>query len=142
MKQTGIFNPSFTVENFGFKNLRSVAYNLEAPMLYEESIRRNEAPWFPAAPSTRETGIHTGRSPQDKFTVRDATTENVVWWDNNKADDARAVRALLAGLPRRTPKARELFVQDLYAGADPAHRLQRAHLHRISPGTRCSSATC
>ncbi len=32
-----------------------------------------------------ETGIHTGRSPNDKFTVRYALTEKTVWWDNNKA---------------------------------------------------------
>ena len=71
MKQTGIFNPSFTVENFGFKNLNSVAYNLEAPMLYEESLRRSEAVLVPGGAINAETGIHTGRSPKDKHTVRE-----------------------------------------------------------------------
>ena len=37
------------------------------------------------------TGQHTGRSASDKFVVRDAETENQVWWDNNKADDARRI---------------------------------------------------
>ena len=47
-----------------------------------------------------ETGAHTGRSAQDKFTVRDATTEKAVWWDNNKAMTPEQFELLLGGLPR------------------------------------------
>ena len=51
------------------------------------------------------------------------TTEKAVWWDNNKADDARAFRRCCWADFRDHAESRELFVQDLYAGADPAHRL-------------------
>ena len=43
MQQTGVFNPSYGVEKFGLEGARSVAYNLEAPALYEESLARKEA---------------------------------------------------------------------------------------------------
>ena len=74
MKQRGIFNEAHGVEKFGFKGLKNVAYNLHAPELYEESIRRGEAVLVPGGAINAETGIHTGRSPSDKFTVRDAST--------------------------------------------------------------------
>jgi phosphoenolpyruvate carboxykinase (ATP) len=96
MKQIGTFNPAFGIEKFGFKNLGTVAYNLEAPMLYEESIRRNEAVIVPGGAINAETGIHTGRSPKDKHTVRDANTENVIWWENNNSITPEQFDNLLA----------------------------------------------
>ena len=52
--------------------------------LIEEAIRRGEARFAASGALVVETGAHTGRSAQDKYTVRDATTEKAVWWDNNK----------------------------------------------------------
>ena len=69
-----------------------------------------------------ETGAHTGRSAQDKHTVRDATTEKAVWWDNNKPMSPEHF-ALLWDDFRAHAASRELYVQDLFAGADPTHRL-------------------
>ena len=61
----GIFNPEFPVESFGFKNLGSVHYNLTAPMLYEESLRRNESVLAAGGAIVAETGAHPGRSAKD-----------------------------------------------------------------------------
>jgi phosphoenolpyruvate carboxykinase (ATP) len=69
-----------------------------------------------------ETGVHTGRSVQDKFIVRDASTDRSIWWDNNKPL-APEQFALLRDDFRRHVEGRQLFVQDLHAGASPAHRL-------------------
>ena len=74
MQENGVWNKSFGIEKFGLTGIKSASYNLEAPMLYEETIRRNEAVIMPGGPVNAETGIHTGRSPKDKHTVRDATT--------------------------------------------------------------------
>jgi phosphoenolpyruvate carboxykinase (ATP) len=123
MKQTGTFNSAFGVEAFGFKNLGHVAYNLEAPALYEESIRRNEAVVVPGGALNAETGVHTGRSPKDKFTVRDAATEKVVWWDNNNAMSPEHFNVLLADFIRHA-EGKDLFVQDLFGGADPTYRVR------------------
>ncbi|MDB5593321.1 MAG: phosphoenolpyruvate carboxykinase [Hyphomicrobiales bacterium] len=123
MKQTGIFNPSFSVEAFGLKNLGTVAYNLEAPMLYEESIRRGEAVIARGGALNAETGVHTGRSPKDKFTVRDANTEGKIWWENNNSITT-AQFDLLLGDFKAHAEGKDLFVQDLIGGADPALRVK------------------
>ncbi|MEO1040602.1 MAG: phosphoenolpyruvate carboxykinase [Pseudomonadota bacterium] len=90
--------------------------------LYEEAVRRGEAKIAKGGALVVTTGQHTGRSARDKFTVRDAETENSVWWDFNASmtpehfstlwDD---MRAHMAGM--------ELFVQELFGGADANHRI-------------------
>ena len=123
MKQRGIFNEAHGVEKFGFKGLKNVAYNLHAPELYEESIRRGEAVLVPGGAINAETGIHTGRSPSDKFTVRDATTEGTVWWENNKSISPDQFDVLLGDMLKHC-EGKDLFVQDLYGGADPETRVK------------------
>lgn len=69
-----------------------------------------------------ETGVHTGRSVQDKFVVRDATTDGTIWWDNNKPMSPEHFEVLWADFQAHAV-TRQLFVEDLHAGASPAHRL-------------------
>ena len=69
-----------------------------------------------------ETGVHTGRSVQDKFIVRDASTERAIWWDNNKPMAPEHFEVLWADFQAHAA-TRQLYVEDLYAGASPAHRL-------------------
>src|SRR5262249_43787698 len=106
----------------GFRNLAAVHWNLEVPELYEIAVKRGEGLVAKDGPLVVATGQHTGRSAQDKFVVRDANSETVVWWDNNKAITpehfARIWEAMTA-----YAQGRELFVQDLYGGADLDHRL-------------------
>ena len=123
MKQTGVFNPAFGIEKFGIKNANSVAYNLEAPALYEESLARKEAILAAGGAIVAETGVHTGRSPKDKFTVRDANVENDVWWGNNAAMLPEHFEILLQDMLAHAA-GKDLFVQDLYGGADPALRVK------------------
>ena len=123
MKQTGIWNAANGIEKQGFGGARSAAYNLDAPMLYEELVRRSEAVVMPGGAINAETGIHTGRSPKDKFTVRDATTEGKVWWGNNNAITPEQFETLLADFQKHA-EGMDLFVQDLYGGADPAFRVK------------------
>ncbi|HUO55702.1 MAG TPA: phosphoenolpyruvate carboxykinase [Rhodoblastus sp.] len=123
MAETGLFNPEFPVETFGFKNLNNVFYNLTAPALYEESLRRNEGVLAAGGALVAETGAHTGRSAKDKFVVRDETTENNIWWDNNGAITPANFNALLSDFLAHA-QGKDLFVQDLYGGADPAHRVK------------------
>ena len=123
MQQTGTFNPSFGVDKFGLEGAKSVAYNLEAPMLYEEAIRRGEAVIAPGGAIVAETGVHTGRSPQDKFTVKDGVVDKDVWWDINKSMSPKHFNVLLQDMLDHC-KGRDFFVQDLYGGADPALRVK------------------
>ena len=70
-----------------------------------------------------ETGIFTGRSPKDKFTVRDATTDKKMWWAGNQSITSEQFEALYADFLKHA-EGMTLFAQDLYGGADPGHRIK------------------
>ena len=82
--ETGRRNPDFGIDRFGLEETGVVFYNLQAAELYEHAARNDEARISAGGALVVETGSHTGRSAQDKFVVRDALTEESVWWDNNK----------------------------------------------------------
>ncbi len=111
-----------TIETFPLSISTKIHHNTREAELIEHAIRHGEARFASTGALTVETGAHTGRSAQDKFTVRDATTDKAVWWDNNKPITPEAFDLLLTDF-REYAKSRRLYVQDLFAGADPAHRL-------------------
>jgi phosphoenolpyruvate carboxykinase (ATP) len=119
----GVFNSAQGAETSGFRNLKRVYWNLEAPSLYEQSIARGETQIIQGGALLAETGIHTGRSPKDKFVVRDETTEDNVWWDNNGAITPGNFDTLLEDFLAHA-EGKELFAQDLYGGAEPAYRVR------------------
>jgi phosphoenolpyruvate carboxykinase (ATP) len=109
-------------ETLPLSALAKVHHNTREVELIEAAMRGGEARFSAAGAVVVETGAHTGRSAQDKYTVRDATTEKAVWWDNNKPMAPEQFDLLWADF-REHARSRELYVQDLFAGADPAHRL-------------------
>ena len=119
----GTINPAHGPEAFGLTGLSRVLANLEAPVLVEEALRRGEAQLSRGGALLAETGVHTGRSPKDKFVVKDELTADAVWWDNNGAISREQFDLLLADF-REHAKGRELFIQDLYGGADPTYRVR------------------
>ncbi|MBY0294766.1 MAG: phosphoenolpyruvate carboxykinase [Methylobacterium sp.] len=123
MSDFGVFNGACGAGQVGFRNLKVVFWNLEAPSLYEQALQRGEAQLAAGGALVAETGIHTGRSPKDKFVVRDAATENEVWWDNNGAITPAQFDVLHQDFLAHA-EGKELFAQDLYGGADPAHRVR------------------
>jgi phosphoenolpyruvate carboxykinase (ATP) len=90
--------------------------------LVEHAIRRNEGRLAVTGAFVVETGQHTGRSAQDKYVVRDAATEQAIWWDNSKSMTVEQFDRLHHDFMELARK-KQLFVQDLYAGADLEHRL-------------------
>nr|WP_235919229.1 phosphoenolpyruvate carboxykinase [Aureimonas psammosilenae] len=116
-------NPYRGLETLGFAEPASVAWNLDAASLIELSVRRGEALLTAHGALAVTTGQHTGRSPKDKFVVRDAQTEGRVWWDNNQAITPDAFERLYADFKAHV-MGRDLFVQDLVGGADPATALK------------------
>ncbi|BAT59277.1 phosphoenolpyruvate carboxykinase [ATP] [Variibacter gotjawalensis] len=123
MKETGVKNTAFGADKFGFKDLKAVHWNLTEAPLVEESVRRGEAELTADGALTADTGQHTGRSPKDKFVVIDAMTKDTVWWDNNGKITPEQFNALHEDFIAHAT-GRELFAQDLYGGADPAHRIK------------------
>lgn len=129
MDNIGVFNSAAGAETVGtdgeagFIGLKRVYWNLEAPALSEEAVRRGEAIFATGGALAADTGVHTGRSPKDKFIVRDALTDEAVWWDNNGAMSREQFDTLLQDFLAHM-QGKELFAQDLYAGADPAYRVR------------------
>jgi len=125
-----------------------VRWNLTPAALYEEAVRRDEGVIAAEGPLACRTGQHTGRSPNDKFIVREPSSEaNVAWGKVNRSMEPAHFdvlhRELISSL-----SGKELFVQDCYAGADPKYRLPVRivtelawhslfvrHLFIVDPGT-------
>ena len=113
---------AFGLEAQGFRKLRTVHWNLTAPELYEQSLARDEGRIARGGSLVVLTGQHTGRSAGDKFIVRDPATNAQVWWDSNKPMQPATFDSLFEAMMAYA-ESRELFVQDLFGGADPVHRL-------------------
>ncbi|MFW6027466.1 MAG: phosphoenolpyruvate carboxykinase [bacterium] len=97
--------------------------NLHAPALVEHAVRNEEANLSSHGALVALTGQHTGRSAQDKFVVRHASSEENVWWDNCRALSPEHFGVLLEDA-RKHAQGMRLYVQDLYAAADPGHRIR------------------
>ncbi|PQO22586.1 phosphoenolpyruvate carboxykinase (ATP) [Rhodobacteraceae bacterium WD3A24] len=119
---TGRVNPQQSVETQGMVGLGNVYYNLVEPALIQEAIKRGEGRLGQGGTFLVTTGKHTGRSPKDKFVVRTPRTENTIWWDNNGSMAPDAFDRLQADMLAHMSGG-DYFVQDLYAGADPEHRV-------------------
>ena len=119
---TGRVNPAQTLETQGITGLGTVYYNLIEPALVEAAIARGEGHLGKGGSFLCTTGQFTGRSPKDKHVVRTPSVENTVWWENNRPMAPDAFDRLHADMLEHM-KGRDYFVQDLFGGADPAHRL-------------------
>jgi phosphoenolpyruvate carboxykinase (ATP) len=101
-----------------------VHWNLIAPELFKAAARRNEGEFAEMGPFVAVTTPHTGRSPNDKFVVREPSSENDVDWGKvNKPISAENYQLLLKDVRKYLNEASELFVEDLYCGADAEYRL-------------------
>ena len=118
----GRVNPDQTLENNGLSGLGEVYYNLLEPGLIQESLVRGEGTLGRGGALLVETGTFTGRSPQDKHVVRTPNVEDTIWWENNRPMSEAGFDALYDDMVTHM-KGRDWFVQDLYGGADAAHRI-------------------
>jgi phosphoenolpyruvate carboxykinase (ATP) len=111
------------LEALGIVRSGRVHWNLSPAVLYEIAVRRNEAVLASDGPLVARTGQHTGRSPQDKFTVKEPSTEkNVHWGSINRPVDEANFDALHRDMMTYL-QDKELYVLDAWGGADPAYRL-------------------
>ena len=118
----GRVNPTHTLEDQGISGLGAVYYNQIEPTLVEAAVVRGEGRLGKGGAFLCSTGQFTGRSPKDKFVVRTPSVEDTIWWENNAPMAPEKFDVLHADMLAHM-KGRDYYVQDLYAGADPAHRL-------------------
>ena len=116
--------PAHRLEAQGIETSATVHWNLTTSPLVEQAVSRGEGKLAKDGPIVVKTGKHTGRSAQDKFTVRDAETENTVWWGkSNKPMSPEAFAALKADFLTHLKTRETLFVADLFGGSQPEHRV-------------------
>ena len=123
MQETGVRNSAYGADEFGFKGLAAVDWNLTEAKLYEKALAAGEATIVEGGALCAETGHHTGRSPKDKHTVVDALTENTVWWEGNRKMSKENFDNLYKDFLAHA-KGKKLYAQDLYGGADPKYRIK------------------
>ena len=116
-------NINNSLEALGIVDPASVYWNLSTAALYEEAVARREGIVAVDGPIVCRTGAHTGRSPGDRFLVDEpSSSANIAWGEVNRpiAPDRFAAvhQAVIEHL-----RGKDLFVQDCYAGANPAYRL-------------------
>lgn len=112
------------LSSLGISNLSHTYHNLSTPALYEEAIRRREGTVAHLGPLVVRTGQYTGRSPKDKFIVRDPEWTGDIWWGvHNNPIEHESFDILFTRLQAYL-QGRDVFVQDCYTGADPEYRLR------------------
>jgi len=120
-------NVSFAMEHdliqMGLTGLAAIHANLSPAQLYEEALQRQEVELSADGAVVAKTGQHTGRSPNDKYVVKDATNADQIEWGKvNQPYETANFNALKQRITEYL-KGKEVFVQDLYVGADPAYRM-------------------
>ncbi len=107
----------------GFPARHDLLWNLCPPALFEEAVRRGEGQAVAGGAFNAITTPHTGRSPNDKFVVREPGSERDVWWGKvNQPIGEEQFDLLYQDVVHYLAK-QPLLARDLFAGADPAQRI-------------------
>jgi phosphoenolpyruvate carboxykinase (ATP) len=112
------------LEEHGLNPRGRIFRNPTTALLYTHALPRGDATLAEGGPLVVDTGRHTGRSPKDKFVVREPDSENRIWWgDVNKPIGEEEFERLRDKVAAYLDEAPSLYVVDAFAGADPRHRL-------------------
>lgn len=111
------------LDYLGLNNTANVYWNLTPPQLYEKAIKNGEADLTDKMAFRILTGKYTGRSPKDKFTVKEPSSKDQIDWGPINQPVSPEVFDSLHKKVVNYLNDKDLYVKDLYAGADPDHRL-------------------
>jgi phosphoenolpyruvate carboxykinase (ATP) len=111
------------IEGHGIQNVNMIYWNLSTPALYEHAIRRGEGLLAHLGPLVVRTGSYTGRSPNDKFIVKEPSCAEKVWWGPANQPISEEKFAVLYSRLMAYLQGRDIFIADVHAGTDPQYRL-------------------
>jgi phosphoenolpyruvate carboxykinase (ATP) len=115
---------SYGLDKQGVRNIAAAHWNLSVPVLYEYAIHRREGLIGAGGAFVARTGAFTGRTPKDKYIVQEPSSKADIWWgDINRPIDEAVFESMVQRLTAYF-QGREVFVQDMYGGADPEYRLK------------------
>ena len=122
-KQAANLKSEYGLQNHGLVHLDRVYWNLPEPALYEEAVFRNEGKIVNGGALLVNTGKWTARAANEKYFVKEPTTEDQIdWGKNNRPLSAEKFDGIFSRL-QAFLQGEELFVQDVYAGADPEYQM-------------------
>jgi phosphoenolpyruvate carboxykinase (ATP) len=114
----------FGLDQAGVHHAAHQYWNLTGPLLYEHAIRRREGEIAAGGAFVARTGKFTGRTPRDKYFVEEPSSKDDIWWGGFNKPIGEAVFDRMLERVRAYFQGKDLFVQDLHGGADPAYRLK------------------
>ncbi|HEX2190379.1 MAG TPA: phosphoenolpyruvate carboxykinase (ATP) [Longimicrobiaceae bacterium] len=114
---------SHGLDEHGIRNPGTVFWNLTPAELVEHAVRRGEGSLVEGGPFNAVTSPHTGRSPNDRFVVREPSSEEHVWWGKVNVPISPEHYAALREDVLAHLEGQDLYVRDMWAGADPEYRL-------------------
>ena len=112
-----------TLTNIRLDHLGNIYWNATTAQLYEQVVRRREGIIAHLGPLVVRTGHHTGRSPNDRFFVKDSVSEKMLWWGPGNLPFEEDKFELLYRRIQAYLQGKDVFVQDCNAGADEQYRL-------------------
>jgi len=113
----------YGLEYLNLRNLNNIYWNLTTSGLYEQIIRRREGMLTHLGPVLVRTGAYTGRSPNDKFIVKEPTTEDEIWWSSVNRPFTEEKFAHIWHRLQAYLQGSDIFVQDCYIGVDEKYRV-------------------
>jgi phosphoenolpyruvate carboxykinase (ATP) len=123
MSHPSFIESSYGLDRHGILHTGMEFWNLPPAALYEEAARRREGMIALGGPIVVRTGEYTGRSPNDKFIVKEPESDQRIWWGKvNRPFDLQKFEAVHARMLAYM-QGRDIFVRDCYAGADADYRI-------------------
>ncbi|HVM68676.1 MAG TPA: phosphoenolpyruvate carboxykinase (ATP) [Gaiellaceae bacterium] len=112
------------LEGHGIDPQGEIHFNPTVSLLYSHALERGEGRLVEGGALAVDTGKHTGRSPKDKFVVREPESEDRIWWGDVNAELSQEhFDGLREKVAAHLGDGRDLYVIDAFAGADPKHRI-------------------
>jgi phosphoenolpyruvate carboxykinase (ATP) len=124
MKHIGFKNTSAQLEPLGIQNNETVYWNLSPAELVEHCIQNGSGSLASNGALSIRTGEFTGRSPQDRFIVKDSITEDHVWWGKHNLPFSPSDFDALAEKITTYLSGKDVYVRDVFACADPNYQVK------------------
>jgi len=116
--------PKARLIQIGLKITNDLHYQLTPEQLVRDTLRRKEGVLSDTGALVIRTGEFTGRSPKDRYIVKDEiTTDNIHWNEFNQPLEEKYFDTILTAVTTYLEGQPELWVRDCYVCADPRHRL-------------------
>ncbi len=124
MSRNSVSASTYGLDTIGLEHFASTYWNLRPATLVVEAVRRREGTLAENGAFVALTGMRTGRSPRDKYILKEPSTENAVHWGKVNVPIEQTHANSLQDKLFKHLRYQDLFIQDLYAGAHPDHQLK------------------